>query len=306
MKKLTGLVAAPFTPFDKSGELALDQIETMVQLYKNNGVNAAFICGTTGEGVSLTYEEKKLVMEQWGKVKTDSLKTIFMLGGTCLKEMQELALHAQNHKMDGISILSPFYFKPANETQLVRFCKAVADTAPELAFYYYHIPGLTGGDYSMVKFLEIADGQIPNLAGIKFSSLNIMDFHACRIFKNGKYNLLWGVDEALLSGLAAGADGAVGSTYNYAAPLYNQIIQAFQNGQMKEAEQLQQLAVKMVTLLIKYGGTAAGKAFMKLIGVDCGWFRPPVQSLSDAQVEALKVDLEKIDFFDFCSKNLSE
>lgn len=302
MQKLKGLIAAPFTPMDEKGELALEQIKALVQLYEKNGVHAAFICGSTGEGVSLTLEEKKQTMVQWGKVKGDQVKALFMLGGTCLKEMQELALHARHSGMDGISILCPYYFKPANEAQLVVFCKAVAETVPELPFYYYHIPALTGGHFSMARFLALAEEQIPNLAGIKFTAPNIMDFHACRLFKDGKYDLLWGTDEALLSGLATGAEGAVGSTYNYAAPLYNQIIQAFKSGQMNEAERLQQKAVKMVELLMKYGGIGAGKAFMKLIGVDCGWFRAPIQSPTAAEVEALKRELEHIGFFDFCSK----
>ncbi|HQU59155.1 MAG: dihydrodipicolinate synthase family protein [Phaeodactylibacter sp.] len=302
MEKLKGLIAAPFTPFDSDGELALEKIATLARLYDANDVTGAFICGSTGEGVSLTFEEKKQVMERWGMVKGPRLKAIFMLGGTCLKEMQLLARHAAGHNMDGVSILCPYYFKPGSVAQLVRFCKSVADTAPELPFYYYHIPALTGGHFMMAEFLALAESEIPNLAGIKFTAPNIMDFHACRMYKEGKYDILWGIDEALLSGLAAGAEGAVGSTYNYAAPLYNQIIRAFQQGETKEAERLQQFAVKMVALLLKYGGTGAGKAFMKLIGLDCGWFRAPVQSPTDEEVLSLKIELEAIGFFDFCSQ----
>ncbi|GJM34289.1 MAG: N-acetylneuraminate lyase [Saprospiraceae bacterium] len=302
MQKIKGLVAAPFTPLDKQGELALGQIEKLARLYEKNDVTAAFICGSTGEGVSLNFEEKKQVMQQWGKIKGNKLKALFMLGGTCLKEIQELALHARQHNMDGISILCPYYFRPADEAQLVRFCKSVAETTPELPFYYYHIPGLTGGNFMMSKFLALADDQIPNLAGIKFTASNIMDFHTCRMFKDGKYDMLWGIDEAFLSGLAAGTKGAVGSTYNYAAPLYNQINEAFQKGKMQEAEQLQQKSVKMIELLVKYGGIGAGKAFMKIIGLDCGWFRAPIQSPTDKDLIALEKDLKEIGFFDFCSK----
>ncbi|MFT5166662.1 MAG: N-acetylneuraminate lyase [Saprospiraceae bacterium] len=302
MKKLKGLIAAPFTPMNDQGELALEQIEKLVRLYEKNEVKGAFICGSTGEGVSLSLEEKKQVMEQWGKVKSDKVKALFMLGGTCLNEMQELAVHARTCNLDGISILCPFYFKPASIEQLVIFCKQVADVVPELPFYYYHIPALTGGHFSMLEFLKLADEQIPNLAGIKYTHPNIMEFHACTRYKNGKYDLLWGIDEGLLSGLAIGAKGAVGSTYNYAAPLYNQVIKAFEKGDLKEAENLQYKAVQMVELLIKYGGTGAGKAFMKLIGVDCGWFRSPISSLTEAQVGALKEELEELGFFEYCSQ----
>lgn len=302
MKKLKGLIAAPFTPLDDKGELALEKIDTLVKLYEKNGVNGAFIAGSTGEGVSLSHEEKKTLIKYWAEAKSKKVKALFMLGGTCLKEMKELATLSQKHKLDGISILSPYYFKPASLSQLVAFCKEVADAAPDLPFYYYHIPVLTGGHFSMLEFLKLAEKQIPNLAGIKYSHADLFDMQACVNFKNRKYNILWGVDEALLSGLAAGADGGVGSTYNYAAPLYNQVIKAFRKGKMEKARKLQFKAVEVVQLLVKYGGNEAGKGFMKLIGVDCGWFRAPLKPLSKKQYSGLKKDLKAIGFFDFCSK----
>jgi len=302
MQKLAGLIVAPFTPMDDNDKLELGQIGTLARFYEKNGVNGAFICGSTGEGVSISHEEKIQIMEVWGKEKGEHLKAIFMLGGTCLKEIKELAGHAQLHGMDGISILCPYYFRPASVSVLVEFCKEVASAAPDLPFYYYHIPALTNGHFSMMEFLEKADGVIPNLAGIKYTHPNIMEFHACTRYQNGKYDILWGIDEGMLSGLAIGAKGAVGSTYNYAAPLYNQIIKAFENGNLKEAEKLQFKAVQMVELLVKYGGTGAGKAFMKLIGVDCGWFRSPIQVVNPPEMTNLKEDLQKIGFFEFCSK----
>ena len=302
MDKLKGLIAAPFTPLDEYGELDLAQIGKLASLYEKNGVRGAFICGSTGEGVSLSHEEKIKVMEVWGRDKGDFVKTVFMLGGTCLKEIKELASLAQKYQMDGIAILCPYYFRPGSVSILVDFCKEVAAEAPELPFYYYHIPALTNGHFSMLEFLKLAEKQIPNLAGIKYTHPDIMEFHACSHYNNHKFDILWGIDEGMLSGLAIGAKGAVGSTYNYAAPLYNQIIEAFEKGDLVKAEELQFKAVQMVQILVKYGGTGAGKAFMKLIGVDCGWFRLPIQPLSEQSTKALKADLEEIDFFSFCSK----
>lgn len=299
--KLKGLIAAPYTPFDQDGELALGTISKQARLYEKNGVSGVFMCGSTGEGVALTYEEKKQVMATWGAENTP-LKKVFMLGGTCLKEMQQLAILAQENKMDAVSILCPYYFKPANIGRLVDFCSKVAASVPDMPFYYYHIPALTGGSFSMINFLKLAELSIPNLAGIKFTAPDIYDYQKCRAYKDGKYQLLWGIDEALLSGLAAGAVGFVGSTYNYTSPLYIKIINAFNEGNIKEARFWQDKAVQVVNILVKHGGNEAGKAFMKLIKVDCGWFRPPLAQLTDYQLEEMEKELKAIGFFEFCSK----
>lgn len=114
--------------------------------------------------------------------------------------------------------------------------------------------------------------------------------------------MLWGTDEALLSGLVAGAQGAVGSTYNYASPLYVKLLEAYEVGNLEEAKSLQAKAVAMVNILIKYGGGEAGKAFMKLIGIDCGPCRLPMQAVSDADLLKMELELKAIDFFSHCSQ----
>lgn len=301
INKLTGLVAAPFTPMDNMGQINLDQINALAQLYAKNQVIGAFICGTTGEGASLSRKEKEQVFERWGKVK-GKVRTIAMVGGTSLPEMQELAIHAKEQQLDGFAVLCPYFLKPKDVHELVDFCAFVAEQAPTLPFYYYHIPSLTGGHYSMLEFLELAEAAIPNLAGIKYTHSNIMECHACCRYKDGKYTIFWGTDEALLSALVIGIEAAVGSTYNYAAPLYHQVIGAFESGEIKKAEELQYKSVQIVQLLQKYGGIGAGKAFMKLIGVDCGWSRPPVHSPTSVELSVLEKELQRINFFEYCSQ----
>lgn len=296
-----GLIAAPITPMDKDGEINYDRVQDLASLYEKNGVNGAFICGTTGEGTSLRQEEIKEVANAWKEVG-GNLKKILCVGGTCLADMKELSAHAQSLGFDGVSMLSPFYFKPKSEEELLELTKEVAGAAPQLDFYYYHIPSMSGAYFSMRKFLEIADAQIPNLRGLKFTHSDLYDFYRCRAYKGGKFNLLWGSDEVLLSALVAGANGAVGSTYNYAAPLYRKVIDAYNKGEMEEARHWQDKSIEMVKLLIQYGGTGATKAFMKIIGLDCGNYRAPVHSPSPAEVSELERKLKEIGFFEYCSQ----
>jgi len=107
----------------------------------------------------------------------------------------------------------------------------------------------------------------------------------------------------LLSGLAAGARGAIGSTYNYAAPIYHRILSAFARGDLAAAQEAQARANAMIAVLIRYGGMPpAGKAFMKAIGLDCGGARLPLRSLDDDQIEALRAEAEAVGFSEFASR----
>lgn len=304
MKHIEGLIAAPFTPFHSNGELNLDLIPSYYALLKANNVTGAFICGSTGEGVSLTFEEKVAVMEKWATLTKDDadFSLMMFLGGTNIKECKQLATLAENAAVDAISFTSPFYFKAANVQQLAQCCAEVASAAPNTAFYYYHIPVLTGGNYAMIDLLREVDTLAPTFAGIKYTHEDFMDFLSCMNFNNRKYDMLWGRDENMLSALVLGSKGAVGSTYNYAAPLYHDLIAAFERGEFEEANTLQQKSIDMITLLGKYGGIATGKAYMKLIDLDCGTFRLPVKNMSGEQFEAFKADVAAVGFESFKSK----
>jgi N-acetylneuraminate lyase len=299
-----GLIAAPFTPMHGNGDLNLQAIPGYYNMLKRNGVNAAFICGSTGEGVSLSMEEKKAVASAWANctAEDESFKVIMFLGGTCIADCKALALHAESEGLFAVSFTAPFYFKPANVKMLADCCVEIASVVPNLPFYYYHIPVLTGVNFPMIDLLKEMDGRTNNFAGIKYTHEDFMDFLSCLNYGDGKYEMMWGRDENMLSALVLGTKSAIGSTYNYAAPLYLRLIEAYNNGNMEKARALQQQSIDMIRLLGKYGGIATGKAFMKAIAVDCGEFRLPVKNMSEQDFSAFTEDLKAIDFDQYCSK----
>ncbi len=159
------------------------------------------------------------------------------------------------------------------------------------AFFYYHIPVLNGVDMPMIDLLKAVDGLIPNFAGVKYTHEDLMDFLACRNYRQGRYDMLWGRDETMVPALAAGAKGAVGSTFNYLAPLYRRLIDAFRRNDLESARVLQQTSIDFIRLLGKYGGIATGKAYMKIVGLDCGGFRLPVKNMDAAQFDAFRAEV---------------
>ena len=300
---LTGLIAAPHTPMHADGSLNLDVIAAQAQCLIDNGVKAAFVCGSTGEGISLSTSERVQVAERWKDVVAGALPIIVHAGHHSLTEARALAEHAQSRiGARAIASLAPSYFKPERVEDLVSFCAEVASAAPETPFYYYHQPGNSGVSFSMVEFLKIAAERIPSLAGLKYSHGDMMDFGRCLDYAEGGFNILFGVDEVLLAALSLGGRGAIGSTYNFAAPLYHDIIKEFEAGNMPAAQAAQARARELVAVLEEFGGMPAIKAAMKVIGIDCGPCRLPIRTLSDEQYEQFHIRLEEIGFFSYCCK----
>ena len=299
--RLQGLIAAPFTPFLANGDVNLDVIESYAGMLVRNGVAGVFVCGTTGEGSSLTLDERMRIAERWVAVADGKLKVLVHAGHTCLRDSQALAAHAQALKADGIACVAPYFFKPGLE-ELVQFSAAVAGAAPALPFYFYHIPSMTGVYSAMLDFLRLAGARIPNLRGVKFTYENLMDFSQCLQLEDGRFEMIFGRDEILIAGLAAGATAAIGSTYNFAAPLYRRVIENFEKNNLNAARADQAKACEMISIFIKYGNLPAGKAMLKMVGIDCGPVRLPLRNVTEEQGAALRGELELAGFFDYCCK----
>lgn len=286
-----------------NGNVRLDRIPLYYRMLKTNRVSGAFINGTTGEGAALTVPEKKALVEVWASCTSGDpdFKLITLVGGSCIPECIELAIHARQHGLNGVALVAPYYYKPASVKALADVCVEVARHVEDMPFYYYHIPSFTGCYFPMIDLLRELDGRLGNLAGIKYTHEDFMDYLSCLRFRDGAYDLLAGRDECLLAALALGARAAVGSTYNYAAPLYHRLIEAYQAGNMDQARALQERSIDMIRLLGKYGGIAAGKAFMKFIGLDCGAFRSPVANPDETAYEDFVGDADSLGFGDLWS-----
>lgn len=294
---LTGLVAATFTPLSDDGSINLQKIPEVVNHLLRHSIAGMYVLGSTGEGLSLTTEERYQVAEAFVDAAAGRLPVIVQVGCECLTAAQQLAAHAQQIGADAVSAVSPVYFKPSSAETLVESMAEIARGAPELPFYYYHIPHVTGVDQSMLDFLRIGGTQIPTLRGIKYTSTNVDEFRACVELAGSDFEVLWGLDELLYDGLSAGARAAVGSTYNFAAPIYHRLLSAFAKNDHEEARRQQAISQSIVDTFVPFGSRPAQKTIMSLAGPDCGPCRLPLKSLSASQTDDLKDQLETLGFF---------
>ena len=297
---LSGLTAATFTPMNPDGSIWYEQIGPLVEHLQQSGVSGLYVCGSTGEGISMTSAERRLVAESFvAAARPHGLPVVVQVGHNSLREARELARHAGEIGATAISANAPSYFKVTAVDDLVECARTIATGSPDLPFYYYHIPHLTGARIDMIDFLERAASRIPNLAGIKFTAPTIHEYQLCVEWNGGQYDILWGSDEMLLSALSIGARGAVGSTYNIAAPLYRRVIDSFDEGDLNSARNWMGKAVRMVRSIYNYPFHAACKAVLEMQGVACGPCRLPLGNLQANQVESLRRDLDAIGFFDW-------
>lgn len=297
-QRLKGLIAASFTPMDKTGTVNLSAIDKYADLMAVSGMSGVFVCGTTGESLSMTTTERKEVLEQWVKSANGRFKVIAHVGSNSLPEAVELAQHAQEVGADAIGAMAPCFFKPGSVKDLVDFFTPIAHAASELPFYYYNMPSMTGVSLPVAQFLVEGKKAMPNLVGTKFTHNNLMEMGECLALNNGEFEVLHGYDEILIAGLAFGAVAGVGSTYNYLSSVYLGILDAMDKGDLLKARELQQKSIEVVKVIIKYGGgVRGGKAIMNLIGIECGDCRLPITPFSDKEYQELKQDLASLNFF---------
>jgi len=295
---MDGLIAASFTPFNEDRSVNFKMIPEVVDKLITDGLKGIFVCGSNGEGPNMTTKERMQVSEEFIKAARKRILIVVHVGHSCISDARKLAAHAYEKGADAVSSVAAFYFKPVSVQNLADCMAEIASAAPKLPFYYYHIPHLTGIGMDMIEFLRIAESMIPNLAGIKYTSPTLQEYQSCLNYENGKFDILYGLDELLLPALSVGAKAAIGSTYTFAAPIYLKTIELFNSGNIKAARENHAFLVEIIRVLVKYPSIPAQKAIMKMLGWDFGPTRLPLTTLSDQLYQEFHRELKALSFFE--------
>ena len=304
MEKIIGLIDAPFTPFDENGEINLAPIPRYADMLQRNGLKGVFINGSSGEGYMLTEEERMKLAEAWVAAAPKDFKVIVHVGSTCIKSSRRLAAHAQEIGAWGTGAMATPFPRIGRIEELVAYREEIAGGAPNLPFYFYHIPAFNNAYLSMLDLLKAVDGRIPNFAGIKYTFESLYEYNRCLRYKDGKYDMLHGQDETILPCLAmGGAKGGIGGTTNYNGKVLTGIIDAWNAGDLDKARELQNFAQDVIDVICHFrGNIVGGKRIMKLIGLDLGKNRVPFQNMTDEEEAQMKKELEAISFFERCNE----
>lgn len=303
MEKITGLVDAPFTPMRENGDIDLSPIPTYAAMLARSGLVGVFINGSSGEGYMLTPGERKALAEAWMAAVPEGFKVIVHVGSCCLRESEDLARHARDIGAWGIGSMAPPFPRIGRIEELAGYCGAIASAAPDLPFYYYHIPAFNGAYLPMTDLLAAVDGRIPNFAGIKYTYESLYEYNQCRLYGGGKYDMLHGQDETLLPSLAqGGARGGISGTANYNGRELVGILRAWEEGDLATAREKQDFCQAVINVICNFrGNIVAGKRIMKFLGLDLGPNRLPFRNMTDEEEALMHEQLTRTGFFDRCN-----
>ena len=281
-EKFKGIFPALLTPFDGQDRVDTEVLGRLVDYNLQKGVDGFYVAGSTAEVFLLDAKERLAVMEAVSSRAGGKCTLIAHIGCISTKQAIEYAREAKEMGYDAISSVAPFYYKFSFE-EIRRYYFDIVD-AVDLPMLIYNFPAFSGVNLTTDNIREfLADDRF---LGVKHTS---SDFYALEQFKagfsdKGVYN---GYDEMFLAGLSMGADGGIGSTFNFMAEKYIEIRRLFQENDMSAAQALQREVNTILRALVEVGVMQGEKAIMEGLGFPLGQARSPFAPLSGAQKEKL-------------------
>ena len=274
-RSIQGIIPALLTAFDSRVELDLRVQKELVSRLLTQGAHGIFVGGTTGEFPHLTLEERESLAELVAAEVAGQVAVIVHVGTPRVQDAVRLAQQAARLGVQAISTVPPYYYS-YRRAAVLDYVEEIA-TATDLPCYYYHIPECTGQTVD-TAFLERLLG-LPNLVGMKYSETSFVDFKRFERCVGPDFQLLCGVDTMVFPALVLGADGAVGSMYNFLTPLFLTLWKAYQAGDNVAASNAQTRADRVIAVLERYPVIAAVKETLRLLDLDLGPPRPPLNQL---------------------------
>lgn len=288
-----GVLPALVTSFDEEGRIDPDRIGGHVEWLIERGIAGLFVAGTTGEGLSLPVEERERLLDFLAGRFGSRLALIAHVAHPVVEEARRLARHAAGAGARAVAAVGPIYYRATIEG-LRRYYEAIASAA-DIPFLGYYLPDYTGLEMTAEE-VERELLPIPRFAGMKFTSPDHFLLRAIAERAGGRLTLYSGYDEMALSGLLCGCGGLIGSHYNAFPEVWVHLCEAYERGDLEEANRWMGRGVRIVEALRPFPTIPAVKAAMRLRGVDAGDTRPPLEPVDGALLDAVGRALEGIPF----------
>jgi len=293
MFKPEGILPALVTPFTDDGKTVDEErLRALVNRCIELGVHGVVPCGTTGEFVNLTTDEKKRVIKVVVDEVNGRVPVVAGTGASGTDQALEMTKYAKDVGADAALIVTPFYLKPTDRGIYEHYDTIASQV--DLPIILYNIPQCTGLPLPWQMVEDLA--QIPNIVGVKDSSGQLSFILAVLEKVRDKINVLCGHDEVVVAALAAGCSGAILASANVIGDVWVQIYNHIKNGELQKARELQ-YKVQKIARIIAGSGAVGTKEALNMMKIKVGPVRKPLSVGGELTYEAreeLRLDLEKI------------
>ena len=283
LNKFRGIFPALLTPFDSCDNINFKALEELIEYNLNKGVNGFYVGGSTAEAFMLTDEERLNIYKTVKKIVGDRCTLIAHIGCISTKQTINFGKYVQKLGYDAVSSVAPFYYKFSFEELKNHYFQVVENVA--LPMIIYNFPAFSGVNLTAENLKEFLEDE--RFIGVKHTS---NDFFALEQFKSAFPNKIFynGYDEMFLAGLSMGADGGIGSTYNFMAEKFIKMYELFKQGNLTECYEIQQNVNKIISALIKVGVFQGEKAILDMLGFNFGDVRSPFKPITKEQYKFLE------------------
>jgi len=294
MRTFKGFMPALVTPFGSDGATERDHMHKLTAYHLGKGVAGFYVCGSTGQGIYTSVENRKLAAEAVIAEAAGSAPVIVHVGSMVVSDAVELARHAASHGAAAISSVLPPTYTVIDS--LVEYFTAISNAAPELPL----LPYLLSTQLDVLQLMERLCA-IPTVAGTKYTGPNMDEMMKIAemgraISASGSWTVFAGMDQQCVFAAMAGADGNIGSSLNVIPGAYRRIWELVAADRHREAMEFQIRATAVIDTLRRYRYAAALRHALTMLGVPCGPPCLPELPLDASRTRALEADLEKVGF----------
>ncbi|HEV8033276.1 N-acetylneuraminate lyase [Yoonia sp.] len=285
---LAGIYAALLTPFNTKGEIDPAATEALVAFQIQQGLAGVYVGGSSGEAMAQSIAERADYLRLVAGFAQGQIKLIAHVGAVATDDVLALAAVAADAGYDTISAITPYYY-PFSRAEVMAHYSDIAERAA-LPLVIYNFPAITAG-FTLAEMATLLDH--PKIIGVKHTST---DMYMLEKIKRRCPNALIynGYDEMCLAGLVTGADGAIGTTYNFMGDLFVEIERLVKAQQTESARSLQIMANAVIDVLVEVGVMPGSKGLLGIMGIPMGDARRPFRRLTTSDHDRLAAAVQPI------------
>ena len=278
MMKFSGVMPALVSPLDANEKINIPVLNQLLGDLLAKGADGFYLCGATGEGIAIDPEQRMLLAEEAIKTVGDRKPCIVQVASGNFEDAIRLAKQAEKVGAAAISATPPLFFS-YDKDDVYNYYKKLADALSiPMMIYYNPAAGFHINADIAAKMFEI-----DNVTAIKWTSSDYYQMMRLRDLTKGEMNIINGPDEMLLMGLSAGADGGIGTTYNFMFDIIRGIYDNFVKGDLETAREYQTRAIRIISVLLNYKIIPAAKAVLEAQGYAVGNATFPMKRYSNEE-----------------------